>query len=45
MARQKSIRYQMKEKLGSMEHYGHSKHEDQVRTYQERQLLREQGAD
>lgn len=45
MARQKSIRYQMREKLGTMEYYGHSKHQDQERTRQEQQQLRQQGAD
>lgn len=44
MARKKSIRFQMKEALGKMEYYGHSKHEDQQRTWQERQQLRQQGA-
>lgn len=44
MARAKSIRFQMKTRLGEMEHYGHSKHADQERTWQERQQLRQQGA-
>ena len=44
MARAKSIRYQMKSRLGEMEYYGHSKHADQERTWQERQQLRQQGA-
>lgn len=38
MARQKSIRYQMREALGKMAAYGTSKHE-------QRQLSREQGMD
>lgn len=44
MARAKSIRFQMKSRLGAMEYYGHSKHADQERTWQERQQLRQQGA-
>ncbi len=44
MARVQNIRFQMKAALNAQEYYGHSKHDDQVRTYQERQQLKNQGA-
>ena len=44
MARTPTIRYQMKHELNQMAYYGHSKHEEQCRTYEERQRLKAQGA-
>ena len=43
MARTPNIRFQMKSALNEMAYFGHSKHEDQVRTYQERQQQKAQG--
>lgn len=43
MARTQNIRFQMKSALNEMAYFGHSKHDDQVRTYQERQQQKAQG--
>lgn len=43
MARTQNIKFQMKSALNQMAYYGHSKHDDQVRTYQDRQQLKAQG--
>ena len=43
MARAKSIKFEMKQKLGSMEYFGHSKHELQQQTRQEQNRLMQEG--
>ena len=43
MARQKNIKYQMKQELQKMEAYGRSKHADQMKTKEERSALKSKG--
>lgn len=43
MARQKNIKYQMKQELQKMEAYGRSKHTDQLKTKEERSALKSKG--
>ena len=43
MARQKNIKYQMKQELQKMEAYGRSKHIDQMKTKEERSALKSKG--
>lgn len=40
MARQKNIKFQMKQELQKMEAYGRSKHADQLKTKEERSTLK-----
>lgn len=44
MARQQSIKFQMKSALNQQAYFGHSKHDDQLRTIEERQRMKAQGA-
>lgn len=43
MARQKNIKFQMKQELQKMEAYGRSKHADQLKTKEERSTLKAKG--
>ena len=43
MARQKNIKFQMKQELQKMEAYGRSKHADQLKTKEERSTLKANG--
>lgn len=43
MARQKNIKFQMKQELQKMEAYGRSKHADQIKTKEERSALKSKG--
>lgn len=43
VARIKSIKFEMKQRLGSMEYFGHSKHELQQLTRQEQIRLMQEG--